>query len=144
MLSDGSFPLAQDAASSRMVRNAVMQLNETILEAFNGEQLQGHVTVTPSYQWNAVPNKHRGHADDELVDRVLVKKRRDDLPAAHHPDILAWLLSKAAYEGADCTAGELHGWRGIGWRRVAGENDGPIPCVELRSHAQAQFVGFPA
>jgi hypothetical protein len=34
-----------------------MQLNQTILEAFNGVQLQGHMTVTPRYQWNAIPNK---------------------------------------------------------------------------------------
>jgi hypothetical protein len=30
-----------------MVLNAVAQLNQTILEAFGGEQVQGHVTVTP-------------------------------------------------------------------------------------------------
>jgi hypothetical protein len=36
-----------DAASSRMLLNAIMQLNQTILEAFNGVQIQGHVTVTP-------------------------------------------------------------------------------------------------
>jgi hypothetical protein len=40
-----------------MVLNAVMQLNQTILEAFKGVQLQGHVTVTPRYQGNAIPNR---------------------------------------------------------------------------------------
>jgi hypothetical protein len=91
-----------------MVLNAVMQLNQTILEAFNGVQIQGHVTVTPRYQWNAIPNKHWGHTDDELVDRLLVKKGGDEFAAAHQPDILARVLSKTAYERADCTAHELH------------------------------------
>src|SRR5262245_37372219 len=118
-------PFAQDAASSRMVLNAVMQLNQTILEAFKGVQIQGHVTVTPRYQGNAIPNKHGGHTDDELVDRVLVKKGGDELAAAHQPDILAGLLSKAAYERADCIAHKLHAGRGVGWRRMTGEDDGP-------------------
>lgn len=48
-----------------------MQLNQTILEAFNGMQLQGHVTVPPLYPGNAIPNKHGDHTDDELVDRVF-------------------------------------------------------------------------
>src|SRR5438067_506033 len=67
-------PVASDAASSGVVLNTVAQLNHTILEAFDGVQIQGHVTVAPRYQWNAVPNEHRGHSDDELVDRVFVKK----------------------------------------------------------------------
>jgi hypothetical protein len=91
-----------------MVLNAVMQLNQTILEAFKGVQLQGYVTVTPRDQWNAIPNKHGGHTDDERVDRVRVKKGGDELVAAHQPDILARLLSKTAYERADCTVHELH------------------------------------
>jgi hypothetical protein len=57
-----------------MVLNAVMQLNQTVLEGLHGVQLQGHVTVTARYQWDAIPNKHWGHTDHELVDRVLVKK----------------------------------------------------------------------
>ena len=85
-----------------------MQLNQTILEAFNGVQIQRHVTVTPRYEWNAIPNKHGGHTDDKLVDRVLVQKGGDEFAAAHQPDILARLLSKTAYERADCAVHELH------------------------------------
>jgi len=91
-----------------MFMNAIMQLNQTILEAFNGVQLQGHMTVTPCYQWDAIPDKHGGHTDDELVDRVLVKKGGDELAAAHQPDILTRMLSKTAYEWAYCTLHELH------------------------------------
>jgi hypothetical protein len=91
-----------------MVLNVVMQLNQTILEAFDGIQVQGHVTVTPRDQWNAVPNEHWGHTDGELVDRPLVKEGGDELAAAHQPDILAGALPKTAHEWADCTAHELH------------------------------------
>src|SRR6266849_2018945 len=95
-------------SASGMVLNAVMQLNHTILEAFDGLQIQGHVAETSRYQWNAIPNEHWGHTDDELVDRLLVKKGSDELAAAHQPDILARLLSKTAHEWADCTVHELH------------------------------------
>src|SRR2546430_5379003 len=108
-----------------MVLNAVMQLNDTILEALNGVQIQWRVTVAPRDQWNAIPNKHRDHSDDELVDRVRVKKRGDDLATAHQPDILARLLSKTAHEWADCSVDELHAWRGVRWGRMTGENDRP-------------------
>src|SRR5260370_36789242 len=101
-------PFASDAVVSGRFRNAVMQLHHTILEAFDGLQIQGHVAVTSRYQWNAIPNEHWGHTDDELVDRLLVKKGGDELAAAHQPDILAGLLSKTAHEWADCTVHELH------------------------------------
>ena len=91
-----------------MVLNAVTQLNHTILKAFDGLQIQGHVAVTSRYQWNAIPNKHWRHSDDELVDRLRVKKGGDELAAAHQPDILARLLSKTAHECSDCTVHELH------------------------------------
>src|SRR3989454_2209240 len=100
--------ISQPPASSRLLLNAVMQLNHTILEAINGVQIQGHVTMTPRYQWDAVPNENGGHTDDELVDRLRVKKRGDDLATAHQPDILARLLSKAAHEWADCIVHDLH------------------------------------
>src|SRR5438876_8746997 len=101
-------PFAWDAASSRLLLNAVMQLNHAILEAINGVQIQGHVTMTPRYQWDAVPNENGGHTDDELVDRLRVKKRGDDLATAHQPDILARLLSKASHEWSDCIVHDLH------------------------------------
>ena len=91
-----------------MVLNAVTQLNHTIIEAFDGLQIQRHVALTSRYQWNAIPNEHRDHGDDELVDRVLVEKGGNELAAAHQPDVLARLLSKTAHEWADRTVHELH------------------------------------
>jgi len=85
-----------------------MQLDHTILEAFNRVQLQGRVTVTPPYQWNSISDKHRHHGDHELVDRMFVKKRGDELAAAHQPNILARLLSKTAYEWTDLIVHKLH------------------------------------
>jgi len=66
----------------------VVQLHQAVREALSGVQIQGHVTVTPSYQWNAVSNKHRDNADDELIDRLLVKKRGDEIAPTHQPEIL--------------------------------------------------------
>ena len=91
-----------------MALNAVMQLNHTVLEAFNGVQIQRHVTVAARYQWNAIPNEHRDHTDDEFVDRVFIKKGGDEIAAAHQPDILASVLSKTARERADCPVHEFH------------------------------------
>src|SRR6266571_3626841 len=97
-----------DAASSRLLLHAVMQLNHAILEALDGAQLQGHVTMMPRYQWDAIPDENRDHTDDELVDRPRVKKRSDDLATAHQPDILTRLPSKAAHEWPDGIVDELH------------------------------------
>ncbi len=41
-----------------------MQLNHAILEAFNGVQIQGHVTMTSRYQWNAVADVPVGAGAD--------------------------------------------------------------------------------
>src|SRR5689334_4210493 len=100
-----------------------MQLDETILKAFGSLQVQRHVTGTTRYQWNAVPNKHRDHTDHKLVDRVLVKKRGDELAATHQPDVLAGLVSKPAYVWTDGAVHKLHAWRNVGRWRVTGKDD---------------------
>src|SRR5437588_514109 len=58
-----------------------MQLNHTILEALNGVQLQRRVTMTPRYQWDAVPNENGDHTDDELVDRLRVNRPHEGVHA---------------------------------------------------------------
>src|SRR5882762_7485477 len=97
----------------------VVQLDQTIFEALDGEQLQGYVAGTPRYQWDALPNENWGHTDDKLVDRLLVKKGGDDLAAAHQPDILARLLSETAHKWADGIVHELNSRWDFRWRRVA-------------------------
>src|SRR3989442_1538035 len=91
---------------SLVVLNAVTQLNQPILEAFDGVQIHAHVAVTPRNEWNAIPNEHRDDTDDERVDRMFVKKGGDELTATHQPDILTTLLPKTAHECADCTVHE--------------------------------------
>src|SRR5262249_29569577 len=115
-----------------MLPNAVLQLNQTILEALDGVQIQRHVAVPSRYQRNAIPDEHWGHTDDELVDRLLVEKGRDEVAAAHQPDVLARLLSKTADERADGAVHELHAGRDIGRRSMAGKDDDPVLRVELR------------
>src|SRR5215212_8955503 len=88
---------------TRAPRNVIVQLHHTVVEAFHGVEVQRRVTVTPRDQWNAISDEHWNHTDDELVDRLLVEKGGDELPAAHQPDILARMLSKAADEGPDRT-----------------------------------------
>src|SRR6267143_2102756 len=91
-----TWPRNDLAGSSRLPLYAVMELHQPIFEPFDGVQVQRYVAVTPRDEWNAVPNEHRDDTDDELVDRPLVEKGRDELTAAHQPDVLAGLLSKAA------------------------------------------------
>ena len=91
-----------------LVLYEIVQLNQTIVEAFNGAQLQGHVAMTARYQWNAIANEDWGYTDDELIDCLLVKKGGDEVAAAHQPDILAGLLSKTVYELSDCAVHEFH------------------------------------
>src|SRR5207253_550481 len=79
-----------DAASSSLLLHAVMRLNHTILEALDGVQLQGHVTMTPRYQWDAVPDENRDHTDDELVDLPAKQLRVNRPHEGVHPIETFW------------------------------------------------------
>src|SRR5688572_10329494 len=106
--------------------------------------MQWDVTMAPSNQWNAVPDKHRNHADDELVDRLLVEEGPDELTAAHQPDILAGLFAKAAHEWADGAVHKFHSWWGVGRWRLMREHDGAASRVELCSQFQAHLIRLSA
>jgi len=116
----------------------------TILEALSGVQFQWHVAVTPRYQGNAISNEHRHHADDELVDRLLVKKGGDDFTTAHQPDILARLFSKAAHDWANCAVHELHPRWDVGGWLLTRKHDGAASGVELCSQSQTHLIRLPA
>ena len=62
-------------------------------------------------QRDALADEHGHDADDELVDRIFVQKRRDEIASAHHPDILALLASQTLHEGADAAGDELDAGR---------------------------------
>src|SRR5690348_16289057 len=80
--------------------HSITQLDDTICKLFGRPQRQRDVTVTPRYQRNAVSDEYGNDADNELVDRLRIKKRGDDFTAAHQPDILARLLAEPAHEWA--------------------------------------------
>ena len=56
---------------------------------------------------NALPDERRHQGDDELVNRVRVKKGPDDLSSAHQPDVLARLPAQALGKGPDRLGDEL-------------------------------------
>src|SRR4051812_41672857 len=61
-------------SSRRPALHAVVQLHKAIFESLDGLQLQGHITMAPRDQWDALPNEDGYHTDDEVVDRLRVKK----------------------------------------------------------------------
>ena len=61
--------------------HVVVQLYQAIVEPLDGTQVEELVPVTPRDQRNAVPDEHGHDADDELVDRLRVEKRRNELAA---------------------------------------------------------------
>src|SRR3954465_425699 len=118
--------------TSRTTLNSVMQLNQTVVEALDGLQIERHMLVATRDQRNAVADEHRHDADHELVDRPLVEKGGDEIAAAHQPDVLAWLRAKLAHIGADWIADELDAARHIGGRSTSRENVGLFGGAELR------------
>src|SRR3982750_4392113 len=103
--------------------NAIMQLNQTIVEALDGFQIERHMLVTTRNQRNAIADEDRHYADHELVDRPLVEKRGNEITAAHQPDVLAWLLAKLTHIGSDRIAYELDGAWHIGGRCATPEKE---------------------
>src|SRR5690242_7167232 len=81
--------------------NAIVQLNRSVCEPFDRSQVQRYLSVSPRDQWNAIPNEYRHHRDDEFVDRLRIEERRDELSAAHQPDVLARLRSELADDRVD-------------------------------------------
>jgi hypothetical protein len=124
--------------------HSVAKLDETVLKPFGRPQRQRDVTVTSAYKRNAISDKCRNDANDELVDRLRIKKGGDDFTAAHQPDISALALAKSIREHTNCLVREFDGrWSSCGtW--MTREDDGSTLGIELCSHAQTRFVGLPA
>src|SRR5262245_21426893 len=72
-----------------------------------------------SDEGNALADERGDDADDELVNGVRVKKRRDDLAAAHHPDILPGPLAEAFDECANRLRDEFDAGRDRGRSRAS-------------------------
>ncbi len=100
--------------------------------------------MTSRYERDAVSDKYRNDANDELVDRLRIKKRGDDFTAAHQPDIFAVAFSKSINEHIYCLVSEFDGRWSIFWTRMTREDDGSTIGIELCSHAHTRVVGLPA
>src|SRR5262249_39063363 len=127
-----------------LVSYVIVHLHQTIVERSTGYQVHWHVAVASRDQRNPIPDEHRDHTDDELVDRLRIEERGDELTAAHQPDVLAGLVAQPAGERTDRTAHERAAPWDIGWRRPAGEDDGRTLRVECCAHAEAHLIGLPS
>ena len=65
------------------------------------------MAMAMSEQWYPFANKNRDNTNDEFVDRTFVEKRSDDVTAAHHPDVLAFLVFQPLRERGNGTGGEF-------------------------------------
>src|SRR5688572_28336989 len=93
---------------------------------------------------NALPDEGWHDGDDELVNRVLVEEGPDDIPSAHHPDVLAALRAEALGERCDRLGDEVGaGGHGSG-RRVPGEHIVHATRTERRAQLSTAVVGFAA
>ncbi len=72
-----------------------MRLNDPIRKLLYAQQAERHGTMLRRKERNAFTDEGWYDGDDELVNRVLVQERPDDLSSAHHPDVLASLRAEA-------------------------------------------------
>src|SRR4030095_5811588 len=100
------------------------------------------MAMAPGYQRNPVADKNRGHADNELVDRLGVQKGSYYLTTAQQPDVLPGLRAQVTHEWADRVAHELHPRRSVRRRDVTGGDYGALMRVEFRVQAQGHRVLF--
>src|ERR1700730_14116789 len=75
--------------------DVVVNLNHAIRKGVHGTQCQRHLVMPWRDEWNAFPYEDWYNAAGGFVDNVSVQKRRDGLPASHHPDVLARLVAEA-------------------------------------------------
>src|SRR5262249_42944352 len=119
----------------------VVQLNDAVRKLSYTEQPERHFAMLRRKEGNAVADERWHDGDDELVNRVLVKERPDDLTSAHQPDVLAGLRADAFGPVADRFRDEVdaggHGRR----RRMAGEHVMHGTFTEARAHLQTPVEG---
>src|SRR5439155_491613 len=127
---------------SALCSKVVVNLHHAIRKRFHGTQFQRHIAMPRRDEWNAFPNEDWYNGDYEFIDRVFVQKRRDELPATHHPDVLARLIAEAFGKGTDRLRDELdasrHGRRG----RLAREHIVPVVRAKGCAHVDTHVEGL--
>src|SRR5687767_6562275 len=118
-----------------------MQLNDAVWKLLDAEQAERDLAMPRRDEGNAIPDEGRHDCDDELVNRVLIEERTDDVPSAHHPDVLAGLRAEAFSERGDRLGDEVdadgHGSR----RRLPGEHIVHAARTERCAQLQAAVEG---
>src|SRR5262249_25403445 len=111
----------------------VVELYHSIRKGLRGEQAQRHFTMPRRDEGNTFPDKRRHDANDELINRVLVKKGTDDFASAHQPDIFAGLLAQAFGKCTDRLLDELDASGYERRWRPASEHIMHVICAETRA-----------
>src|SRR5215510_14792987 len=120
--------------------HAVVNLDNPVGKAFYRTQVKRHMAMARRYQRYALSNEYRDNANDEFIDRAFVQERSDDVPTAHHPNVLVLFMFQALREGTDGAIDEFNTSRRGCWRLSRKY----VVAIELRAHTQAQIVGLPA
>src|SRR5262245_26042336 len=119
-----------------------MNLHNAVRKSLHSDEAKRHFTTPRCNEGYALSDERRHDRDDELINRVLVKEGCDDLPSAHHPDVLAGLLAEALGKGPDRPGDEMdaggRGRRG----RSARQDVMHVVCAEARAHLHTQVEGL--
>ena len=91
---------------------------------------------------NTFPDEYGHDADNELVNRTLVKERRDDLTSTHQPDVLACLLAEALGKSPDRFRDELDSGRSGCRGSLSREDVMQIFRVEVRTQLHTHVEGL--
>ena len=103
-----------------------MNLDHAIGKRFHRTQFQWYLEMTWRDERNAFPNEDWNNGDNEFVDRVFIQERRNELPATHHPDILAGLVAETFGKRTNRLRDEFDASRYGCRRRLAREHVMPI------------------
>src|SRR5947207_7379660 len=121
-----------------------MQLNNAVRKLLYTEQAERHLAMPWCKQGNAFPDEDWDHGDDELVNRLLVQERSDDLASAHHPEVLAGLRAEAFCEGRDRLGDEVDAGRNRSRRLPPREHIVHGTFTEARAQLETPVEGLAA
>src|SRR4026209_2683020 len=110
-----------------------MQLHDAVRKLLDTNRAERHFAMPRCNERNPFSDEGWYDGDDELVNRVLIEKGSDDVPSAHHPDVLAGLSAKALDEVGDRLGEEVDPGRQRSRRRPPREDIMRAICAEPRT-----------